>query len=388
MLFDTISSKFFLNANATSTAKSGGFTFIKFINNTDSTKVVSKEKAFGLSMDLKLQIEDGASAKLVLDGKNDSFLSANCQSDNLRFEMSHKGEIRLNGVLETNNGIYKFGLTPGISREFRIVNSTISWEGDPLNPVLDVTALYRKNVSNVGQFLNLNYKPTIETDIIINLTKNLQAPEVNFSIVAPYANSEVREGLLQKLNNRDVIFAQASSILVLNQFSTEDATFASSASSNGLNIVLKQMMNFLNTISPDFQLEAEIVTSTNTAISDKLLVNNAINLSNKFTLRNIFGIPIGKNTTSNDAVTFNISVEYDISKRNDKSNVLRAFSRPSSFGTDDFEESQVNQIYGVGIVWRYSFDNLFGSKKQKPVVIIDTITSKKDTILIKKDTIN
>src|SRR5690606_20554257 len=58
-------------------------------------------------------------------------------------------------------------------------------------------------------------------------------------------------------------------------------------------------------------------------------------------------------------VTMQVQFDYDISKKADGGIVLRAFTRPSTLGIENFNvNSTYAQSYGAGVVYRRSFDSL------------------------------
>ena len=62
------------------------------------------------------------------------------------------------------------------------------------------------------------------------------------------------------------------------------------------------------------------------------------------------------------------SIEYDVSKGNDGSLVLHAYSKPANIGLVVGSNASDNQSYGAGVAYTRSFNKfseLFGKKKKK-----------------------
>jgi hypothetical protein len=92
------------------------------------------------------------------------------------------------------------------------------------------------------------------------------------------------------------------------------------------------------------------------------------NLSNRFKLKTGMGIPITKSATNSSSNYMSAEgiLEYDASKNNDGSFVIRGYTKPSNIGmigTNGITNGMANQAYGAGVVWTKSFQTLFKRKK-------------------------
>lgn len=382
-------SQFTLNSNASANV-SDDFNYIKFINQTpktSSTSITEKKKPQGLYLDFNLEVEEGALASVIIDEKTESYIKdVNCKSDNLRFTMTQSGDITMLGNLQIIGGKFNYGLSQGISREFRIENgSTLQWNDDPYNPDININATYNQTVTNVGDYLSLSYQPTIETQLQLSLTETLMSPNINYDIKTINTTSVIQDGLSAKFAyDADEKLKQFAGVLFLKQFVTNEGLGAG-FTGQGYTILAKQILNFLNTISPDFQLNFEIVNSENAnSNASRALVSNVTTISDKITVKTTIGFSLNNTTSNEKSVTTNVDVEYDLSKEKDKSTLLRAFSRPNTFGVQNnyAEAESNNQMYGLGIVWRksfntFNFNEILRKKKNDSLKIITNDTIKK-----------
>ena len=101
------------------------------------------------------------------------------------------------------------------------------------------------------------------------------------------------------------------------------------------------------------------------------------------TLKTGFGIPVAKteNTYGNYLSGEGI-IEYDVSKKNDGSLILRAYSKPSNLGLGTTLNSTANQTYGAGVVYSKSFNNLFKKKNKVKDSLKNSNKNKPETIRI------
>ena len=86
-------------------------------------------------------------------------------------------------------------------------------------------------------------------------------------------------------------------------------------------------------------------------------------MSPRITLKTGFGVPISKSANSNNYLTGEGIVEYDVSKNNDGTLVLRAYSKPSNIGLTGVN-GNANQSLGL-VVYSKSFNSFFGKSKKK-----------------------
>ena len=95
------------------------------------------------------------------------------------------------------------------------------------------------------------------------------------------------------------------------------------------------------------------------------------------------GVPISKteNTDANYLSGEGI-IEYDWSKKNDGTRLLRAYSKPSNIGITGATGGNVaaNQSYGVGVVYTKSFNTIFKRKKKDKTTQTADSEIKKDSI--------
>ena len=223
------------------------------------------------------------------------------------------------------------------------------------------------------------------------ITNTLKNPRIEFDVSAPDASTQIRESLAVKMSNNDEKTLQFGSILVLNNFNTSntggfgDVSFQDTGISTGANILLKQLGNVINNISQQFQIDINYIKGTDgTETNDRANTNVNITLSPRFTLKTGFGVPISKSANSNNYLTGEGIVEYDVSKNNDGTLVLRGYSKPSNIGLGGVNGNN-NQSYGGGVVYSKSFNFLFKkSKKNKDSLKIKT-NNKADSL--RKDSI-
>jgi len=122
-------------------------------------------------------------------------------------------------------------------------------------------------------------------------------------------------------------------------------------------------------MSSEFQIDLNYVKGdqySNTG--DRANAGVSFDLSPRVTVKTGLGIPLNK-TEATDAnyLSGEGSIEYDISKKNDGTLLLRGYSKPTNIGMGVGTvgtNGSANQAYGGGIVWSKSFNSFFKKKKK------------------------
>lgn len=380
-------SVFTLNSNTSSSVDE--FKMLRFLKE-DKTGVVSIDQGVkkGVNMDIALLISvDKGSEVNVLVGDDIGDISVRGNSEKLKFAMKNN-KIILDGTYTVDNGKYHQKLF--LNKEFFIEKgSNIAWDGDPFNPSLSINANYFKTVSNAGEYLGIGNLGPINVKLQTKIGQNLKNPKIEFDILAPEASTQAREALLAKVGYSDEKTIQFGSILLLNSFNTSNTggfdkiDIGSTGISTGANLVLKQLGNVINTISDEFQVDLDYIRGSEVSnTADRANAGVTYNASPRWKFKSSLGIPISRSTISNNN-TFSGQVEYDLSKNNDGSFVVRGYSKPSNVGLGTGLGANANQSYGVGVVYSRSFNTFFKKNKKAKDSIQKSNSIKVDSI--KKD---
>jgi hypothetical protein len=380
--------------NSASTSNVEEFKMLRFLKEGKSGLVVLEDKKkTGANMDLDFNLDvDKGTIVNVLVGDDVGNINVKGAADDLRFRMSRSGNIELTGDYIVENGTFVSKAI--LNRTFQIQKgSSINWDGNAMTPMLDITANYVRMVSNTGQYLNMGSLGQVSVLLQAKISNTLNDPEVELGVTALEVSSQVKEALAAKINQTEgENVLQFGSILLLNSFNTSSTVSfdaAGIAESSGYNMLLKQLGSVLNTISSEFQIDLNYVKGdqfSNTG--DRANAGLSFALSPRIEVKTGLGIPL----TQTEGTTANYlsgegSIEYDISKKNDGTLILRGYSKPTNIGMGGGTSGTVitngsaNQAYGGGIVWSKSFNSLFKNNKKdkKTVSKIDSI--KTDSVI-------
>jgi len=353
------------------------FKILRFLKRDNAGQIsVEKKKRSGANMliDFDVTIDKGSLVN-VLVGDDVGNISVRGDARHLKFKMERSGNILMDGTYTVDNGTFVSKAI--LNRTFQIAkNSNIQWSGSPMTPALDITANYTRTVTNAGDYLGMSLSQPINVVLSTKITETLTKPKIEFGVAAPDGSSQVRETLATKMSTDDERIIQFGSILVLNNFNVVNSgglkfDVSQTAVSTGYSVAFKQLGSVLNTISSAFQINLDYISGdigSNT--SDRANTSVSLALSPRIKLKTGLGVPITRTENANsNFLSAEGIVEYDWSKNNNGSRLLRAYSKPSNIGinTATGTTAGANQIYGVGVVYSKSFNSLkyiFKSRKR------------------------
>ncbi|SHK43704.1 translocation/assembly module TamB domain-containing protein [Epilithonimonas mollis] len=372
--------------NSASTANVEEFKILRFLKRDNEGVIsVEKKKKSGANMliDFDVTIDKGSLVN-VLVGEDVGSIAVRGDARHLKFKMERSGNILMNGTYTVDNGTFVSKAV--LNRTFQIARgSNIQWSGSPMTPDLDITANYTRTVTNGGDYLQMSLSQPINVVLTTKITNTLAKPEITFGVSAPDAPSQVRETLASKMSTEDEKTIQFGSVLVLNSFNVPNsggldfANISKSIQNTGYNMAFKQLGSVINTISSAFQINLDYISGDpNSNTSDRANTNVSLALSPRVNFKTGLGVPISRSDNNANYLSVEGIVEYDWSKNNNGSRLLRAYSKPSNVGITT--TAGANQSYGVGVVYSKSFNSFRGLFKKKEIIKSDSVAEKLNKI--------
>ncbi len=317
-----------------------------------------------MHIDLNISADPGTVVKLIFDPSTGDMITASGSTNDLNFHLGRAGDMTLEGTYTLESGKYEFRQVPLLNRDFEIkTGSFVSWNGgSPFDANMHITANYERTVSNVGEFLGTGFSQTYDIILGIVISESLSNPEMDFVMTIPKGGSDMQSLLDYKFNlNPDDKMIQFGSILLLGQFMTSDNNaLAAGATSTGAGLALKQLGGIINSLiaSGGVSIDIDYVQGSDMSnTSDRFKTDLRVNLSPRWTFNGEIGVPVGTGYT-NETTTGEAEVEWDISKKMDKTLVVNFFTRPTNFGVQNFGGAGNYQSFGAGIVYKTSFDRI------------------------------
>lgn len=353
--------------------------FIRFIKPDEETKPI-EYKQQGLSLRFNLEVTPDFTFKMIFDSQLGDEMEGR-GSGFITLDMNTYGDFKMYGTFTIKSGSYLFTALDVINKKFEVSpGSTITWNGDPLNAILNLTAIYRSRTSPVELVRGLvptadlnKYNQRIPVEAILYLRGNLLRPDIRFGINVPdlsllTASSVNTSPLLNVLrrieNNQEEMSKQVFSLMVFNSFVTpsdnnyiasqDDASGTSGQSvlsSNVGNLLSAQLTNWLSKIDPNWNLSVNY-QSGGALARDELILSAGRQLR-------LF----------NNSVRFDVSYDANNNLYNLSSNIL--LSADGNYQFRVFTKNANNLIYnqniqsfGGGLYFRWEFEDLSSFRKR------------------------
>jgi hypothetical protein len=355
----------------------------------------------GLKLDIKLEVTNDAIAEVVIDENNGSLLSGR-GNGNLEIKIDTRSNFSMKGGFTVEKGKYEFKYGGLVNKTFNVVNGgTISWNGNPQDADLNITAIYTTKVNPSVLLENFNSSRKIPVNLITKIRGGLFNSKQEFDIEIPNVNNTITSELEFKLNdnNVDEKTKQFLSILALNTFYNPNQS-----NFNGSAALLGTTSNAITNIISDLisSNDGKVQFNVNYDIANKSNVNNIINddlvnvevgtqISDRVVINGKVGVPVGSKTQS--SVVGEVKVEVLLNEKGNFRGVI--FNRQNEIQYSTEEEGYTQ---GVGLTYQVDFNNLsellqkIGLKKknnQKKKIKKDSVKTAKLSKFIKlKSTAN
>lgn len=326
------------------------------------------------AMDLRIDATPQAQMTLVMDpSSGDKIVANGSGSLSLGYD-SKSDEMTMYGSYTLDQGKYNFSLQDLILKDFTIrPGSKITFNGDPLDADLDITAAYRVNTNltdldeSFRQDKELN-RTNVPVDAVLMVRGEMTSPQVTFDIELPTLADETQRKVKSIISTEDMMSRQIIYLLALNRFYTPEymgvssnggewASVASSTLSSQLSNMLGQLTNKVN-VMPSLRSDKGDFSDVevDVALSSRLL-NNRLLINGNFGYRD--------NATSNTTFVGDFDIEYLLNRSGNFR--LKAYNH---FNDQNYYLRSALTTQGIGVIFRKEFNNLFTflkRKKKQPV---------------------
>lgn len=339
---------------------------VEFVNFEDTTKIkkVEEETDLGnMNINLGLKIEDGARINADLDANRSSYIMLRGGGD---LNMTYTGDNGLNitGTYTMNDGELKYELPIIPLKTFNIIDgSKVTWNGDILDPTLEITAIERITTS-----VNIDDSGTqpVAFDVGVKISNTLSNMGLTFTISAP-ENAIVQE----QLNSLDAETLNKYAVTML-------ITGTYIGNTKGMS-VSNALSSFLDAKINDLAGSAMKSVSINVGINDaentetgSTYKNYSFSFKKRFwndRLTIVIGgeVNSGNHPVANDSFINNVSLEWKISDSDNR--YLRLFYDKNY---ESLLEGEIIET-GIGYVYKKKLQSLrelfiFRKKDKKPTM--------------------
>ena len=352
--------------------------FIKFVDKTprrtiqDSIQIISyyeqlqqkrqeaeEEQKTDIRLNILVDATPDATMKIIMDPVAGDYISGK-GTGNIRTEFYNKGDVKMFGSYQINQGVYKFSLQEVIRKDFVIKNgSTITFNGAPLDANLDIQASYTVNSASLNDLIpeessSIIQQPNVKVNCIMNLSGILVRPTIKLGIELPNERDEVQTLVRNYISTEEQMNMQILYLLGIGKFYTEDAR--NNQNSNVMSSVLSSTLSgqLNNALSQVFETNNWNI-GTNLSTGDKgwtdMEVESILSgqlLNNRLLINGNFGYR--DNPMANTNFVGDFEAEWLINRSGDIR--LKAYNE-----TNDRYYTKTNlTTQGVGIMYKKDFN--------------------------------
>ncbi len=310
----------------------------------------------GLDMDLNLVGPPGSSIGLVIDPLLGDIING---IGSARVQLQRTGgEMSTYGSFDLTSGDYLFTAGEIFVRRFLIDSGTITWNGPPLNPALEIHGAYRTRASRSGLPEDVGGAIQNSLPLIVNLyvSGTLNAVLIDLGLEVDQRQEAISDTPLldSYLNRPDLATEHATSVLLTNSFllsanATQGGVFASSAVNSVSSLVASQLNRYLSQVIP--QADLQIGVQSDETVQDlDFSAGLALRLLNERLI--IRGQGVYRGLSTEDIASQGLEGEFIVEIQLNPSVSVEFFYRREG---DVLSESLINTEAGLGINYRTEF---------------------------------
>ncbi len=371
-------SQFNLNVNSTSNATDNSF--IEFVSEEPEElpesylerKMLEKKKLeenkpkSKYELSLNIDATPDATVNVLLNSGNGDGLTGKGEGS-LRLLMDESNGVKMYGTYTLQSGSFAYTVGRIIRRDFLIADgSTVSWSGDPLQPVLNVTAKYKVTASLRDLFGDditqlATDRTSVPVECMLYITDRLFNPVLRFGIELPQSDEAVASQVRSVINSDEMLMRQVVYLLVFNRFFTPEYMQNTSSAANDTYSLLSstltgQVNAWLSRLTDIVQVGFNFRTDGEGAsASQEYETQFQIHPVNRLSINGNFGYRY--NDISNRPFYGDVDVEYQLTR--DGKLRAKAFTHT----VDKYSLKQASTVQGVGLIFRHDFN--IGEKKKK-----------------------
>ncbi len=340
-------------------------------NSKDTTKklmITRQENLSGFSINCLIKTRPNAEVAILLNEQTDDKIRATGMGD-IKLELTRQGAFNMYGEYNVNEGDYVFTALNIVPKKFKLQKSNINWSGDPLNAQLNIVGVYKLRTTtseltgnNVAATQNTNgtatSDPKTTVEAVMNIKGSLLQPQYIFDLNFPDIDNSMNSSSFSDLNlavsnlrkEPENMTQQIISLIVFGRFTAINSANSTTAGINnniGINtlsqIASAQVTNIVNKYIPNFDLNVDLINSTDQTRRNIIISASKKLLNNKLEVRGSFATDNSQN---------NILAQYNISLNGNFK--ARAFNR---FTTDPIFNRNIT-TQGIGLYYRKEFDGI------------------------------
>ena len=367
---------FFLNINSASQATNSNFInfvqpdtishyLLSLLKPKTEKKIMTNQPDSRLRLSMQGEVTPDANINIKLGG--DDGIKGKGEG-NLKLVYEYPSDnVQLQGAYTLQSGQFDFSLGNIVRRNFTIrEGSRITWDSDPMAPMLDITGYYHTTASLRDLFGSessqiATNRNSVPVNCVLHMTDQLFNPILNFAIELPQSDESVQSQVSSMINTDEMLMRQVIYLLVFNRFYTPD--YLQNTQNVGLNetysilssTITGQINSWLSKLTDVFTMGFNFRTDgEGETASQEYEANFQIHPINQLIINGNFGYRY--NDLSNRPFFGDLDVEYLLTENG------KFRAKAYTHTVDKYSLRQANTVQGVGFVFKHDFN--WGERKK------------------------
>ncbi len=313
-----------------------------------------------VNVNISVEATPDVEAQIIMDSHSGDIIKGR-GIGNIKINVDQNANVKLFGRYNIQEGEYNFSLSGAIRKKFEVAeNSSITFDGDPMNGILDINAKYQTTASLTDlleESLTKDIKNTsVKVNCLAHISGNLLTPVIKFDLDLPGADDEVVRRVKATVNTDDMMLQQMVFLLVFGKFynpqlaSSQTAnTTSSMATSFATSTISSQLNYWMSQISNNVNLGMNYQDANNGDVyrNNSFEMNVTTNLFNNRLI--LYGNVGYRNKYGSTNFVGDFDLEYKLTKSGRFR--LKAYNK-----TNDMLYSTALYTQGLGVMYKETFD--------------------------------
>lgn len=317
----------------------------------------------GIQMNFNLDVTEDAEIQLIFDETAGDIMRAKGKGT-LQMKINTLGEFLMYGEYAVSEGDYLFTLENIINKKFRVKpGGTITWNGDPYDARLDLTAIYRTRASLIDLNLPIDStaaKRKVPVEVDLAMKNNFLAPDLSFDIRLPNSDDNTQALMNSLIQTEEELNKQVFSLMIMNRFSPPQSGLQTGGAvgATSSELLANQLTNWLSKSKLNDIVEigvSELSADEVQVALSKRFFNDRVVVEGNFGSTSPTSNE-GVTETENNNIVGDFNVEYAIKK--DGKLKARAYRKSNDFNMVNNNFSPYTE--GIGVFYREDFDEWRG----------------------------
>ena len=332
--------------------------YIRFVSDLSEEKeeeLIRQNSSSKITLDFDLEITSEAEVTVLVDQLSGTELKGS--GTGLLLMRLIDGEFSMFGDYAVSSGNFNYRFGGLIDKDFDLQpGGTITWQGDPYDAQLNLTALYRLSANPAPLLNSSSYPRPVNTDVSIRLGGAIMQPQIDFGINFPNLSSVIRSEIEYRLRDqstleRNVFFLLAQGSFVNDQMGISQGVLTGNlmqSASGLLDRVLGESESF------DLGLSYEqgfTSPQSNVDIEDRIGVTVSTKLGKRVLFNGKLGVPVGGVTET--VVAGDVELQVILNEEGTLS--AKIFNRENTL-SQVFVGAQ-GYTQGLGLSYQVDFEN-------------------------------